>query len=396
MDRRGGRDVLIALSLDGSAAGVAERERWITLTGSARPRPSGRLTGLFHLVTCYRVELYGWLEPSSDIPVTTAARDLAHRWYGSLAEQFLAASTLRYGVGAGRHLLRVAAGLESPSAGDQHLLAQVRRAHAEAAGEKTLGSALDRLLQTALRTGRRVRRESAFGARASSIVALALDAIAAHRGPGGPGRCVVVGAGVMARAAARALAGERPDDLVVVNRNLERARGVAGPIGGRTALLRALSTEVERADVVVVATGSAVPLLTPELIRRRDGGHPTLIVDLALPRNVDPQVGEIPGVRLLNLDDLAGAACGSERLTADRAGAEAIVADEAASFDRWLAESARRAALAPARTALLAARERPSGFPGGTWPADRTARRAATRLKPARTFRAAAEAQSAR
>lgn len=250
---------------------------------------------------------------------------------------------------AARHLFGVAAGLDSMVLGEPQILAQVRAAYRTAQSERTTGPMLSALFRAAIRTGRRVRAETAVGASPASFVE-AGTALAESALGGLSGRSVlVVGAGGMAALAARHLQGRAVGHLKIVNRSPERAHRLAAQVGAEPDGLDGLVPAMARADLVVSSTGAAGTVIDREAVAeavRPEGraGRPLFLLDLAVPRDVDPAVGELPGVMVADIDDLkealqaAGADTGAEL---DRA--RLMVTEEVVRFVAW-----RRAArLAP-------------------------------------------------
>jgi glutamyl-tRNA reductase len=243
------------------------------------------------------------------------------------------------GDAAAAHLFRVAAGLDSMIVGEPEILGQVRRGFRAAAALGTVGAELSPLFEHALRTGKRVRTETELARHAGSFAAAAVSLL--ERGVDlTEARVVVVGTGRIAEVSAQGLlrAGVRADRLVVVGRSEERAGALAARFGARYAALARLRTELARADAAVSCTAAVRPVVDASVVGGRT--RPLAIVDLAVPRDVDPEVGRLTAVTLHDLADVQASVAGEEgrRATAARA-AEAIVAEEAEQFRR-----ARRAA----------------------------------------------------
>ncbi|WP_171165622.1 glutamyl-tRNA reductase [Streptomyces sp. I05A-00742] len=284
------------------------------------------------LATCNRVEAY--LE--SDQPdravdeVVRALGDIA----GVPADDVRTLLYTHRGPDAVGHLFRVVCGLDSMALGEFQIRGQVRAAYGLAADRGTTGPVLHGLFQHALRTGKRVESTTGVGRAAADLVGVALDAATDLLGPL-PGRsAVVVGAGALGSLAVSALRRAGAGDVVVVNRGRDAARRLAERHGARAAGLEDLPGLLARADLVVAATGAGEPVITtgPVAAARAAGTERTTVfVDLSLPRNVDPAVARLPGVRLV---DLAGL---EARLKEASAGvpveeAQRIVAEETAAF----------------------------------------------------------------
>ncbi len=239
------------------------------------------------------------------------------------------------------HLFRVASSLDAMVVGEAQILGQLKAAWRDASEARTLGPILHRLLQRAFRAAKRVRAETGLGGASVSLarvgVALAREIFESFDGKA----VLLVGAGEMAESALRGLRDAGASRITVVNRSLEGAQRLAERAGGRALGLDALDAELARADVALVSLSVERPLLVPAtlapvMVRRQ--GRPLLLIDLGLPRNVDPAVNRLRDVYLYDLDGLDAIA---ERGRAARAAeiprAEAIVADECARFERWRA-----------------------------------------------------------
>jgi glutamyl-tRNA reductase len=207
------------------------------------------------------------------------------------------------------HLFGVAAGVDSMIIGEGEILGQVREAWLIAEHEGTTGQMLSRVFRQAVKVGKRSRTETAIGRNAVSISSAAV-AVAAERLDTLAGRTVLVlGAGDVGEGMAIALAGAGVGDVVVANRTPARAIALAKRVGGRSIGLEAVPAALEVADVLLASTAAADVLLARdeiEAVMRRRDGRALLVVDVAVPRDIDPGVGEIFGVTLLDIDDLRG------------------------------------------------------------------------------------------
>jgi glutamyl-tRNA reductase len=207
------------------------------------------------------------------------------------------------------HLFGVAAGVDSMIIGEGEILGQVREAWLIAEHEGTTGQMLSRVFRQAVKVGKRSRTETAIGRNAVSISSAAV-AVAAERLGTLSGRTVLVlGAGDVGEGMAVALAGAGVGDVVVANRTPARAIALAKRVGGRSIGLEAVPAALEVADVLLASTAATDVLLARdeiEAVMRRRDGRALLVVDVAVPRDIDPGVGEIFGVTLLDIDDLRG------------------------------------------------------------------------------------------
>lgn len=235
------------------------------------------------------------------------------------------------------HVLAVAAGLDSMLVGEPQILGQLRQAVRVAGVQRSSGRVLGELLRHALRVGKRVRHETGIATSGASIVTVGLDAARVSLGELTGRRALVIGAGSTGSLAASQLARAGVAELTIANRTVERAQRIARSLGGRAIDTGAeLAPAVGAAEIVVSATASPALVLTGELVGAARAGraHPAFLLDLALPRDIDPAVRAIPGVRLTDLAEL-GLATTAQPAAADVAAAERIVAEEVAAFERW-------------------------------------------------------------
>ena len=296
------------------------------------------------IATCNRLEIYADVDRFHG-SVEELSRLLVER-AGRSTEDLLPHLYVHYDDGAVSHLFQVAAGLDSMAVGEAQILGQTRDALARGQEAGTVGPALNVLFQQALRVGKRAHAETGIDQAAPTLVTAALDRVgdvSGHRLDDLSGRrTVVIGAGSIAALATATLVRRGATDVVVVNRSPHRAARLAAEYGARAAALADLAAEIEHAELVVACTGSTGVLLTTDMVASL--GRPLDVVDLALPHDVEPGVGELPGVTLVTLadlaDDLADSAAGVE-VDAVRE----IVAQEVAAFDA----ARRQASVTPDR-----------------------------------------------
>ncbi len=301
--------------------------------------------------TCLRTEVYAVAERFHD--GVADIEGLLADWAGLSVEELGSHVTVWFDDQVTEHLFEVAAGMRSAVLGETEVLGQVRRAAERATAVRAAGPVLGDLFRRAVQVGRRVRHDTAIARGSLSLSHVAAELVADRLGAPAGRRVVVVGAGEMGAGAAAAL---RQFDLAVVvaNRTLARASQVADAVGGRGVLLSALADELVSADAVVccVAASSAVlgPARWRELAARRPPeAAPLVVVDLGMPRNVDPEVGQLPGIELWDLDELrrrADAAMAERR--GELAAAAAIVRGEVERYRR----DVRARGAAPAVAAL--------------------------------------------
>ena len=202
------------------------------------------------------------------------------------------------------HLFSVAAGLDSAVLGESEILGQVRSAWEVAAAERAAGSAMHLLFRHAVEVGKRVRTETGIG-RSSVSVSSAAVALASERLGGLEGRRVLVlGAGEMGEGMLVSLVDAGVRDVRVANRTPERATALAERVGGRAIPMSDLGAALAEVDVLLTSTGASEHLVDAASLEARPSRRELLIVDVAVPRDVDPGAGELPGVTLLDMDDL--------------------------------------------------------------------------------------------
>jgi len=285
------------------------------------------------LSTCNRVELY-LAAPDPDAAIAALRRHLAER--AGVSELDLANHLYaRVDVDAVHHLFRVAASLDSLVIGEPQILGQVKQAHDDAVTHRTAGAVLGACFSGAFRIARRVRRETDIARNPVSISSVSIE-FARKIFDGFVGRTVLlVGAGKMGDLAARALHAHGAQ-VIVTNRTLSRAEEVAARIGGRTHPFEDLPGALVQADIVIASTGARRPVLTRALIeaaQKKRRGRLLFLIDIAVPRDVEPETAELANVFLADIDDLQKLADehrDGRRGHADRA--EAMVEQEVARF----------------------------------------------------------------
>jgi glutamyl-tRNA reductase len=289
------------------------------------------------LSTCNRLEVYA-VAPDLASGRDTIARFLADSHAIDPAEfvRFLYAYA---DADAVSHLFAVSAGLDSLVLGEAEVLGQVAEALEAALSQATAGPVLSALFRAAVRAGKRARTETAIGRGAVSVGSVAVE-LARTVLSGLEGKSVLVlGAGEMGELAVRHLMSSGVDRLVVASRTYDRALALADTWGGQALTFDRISEALAGADILLVATGAphalvSVERVTQALAARPD--RPLLVIDIAVPRNVDPAVARLPGVRLFDIDDLQATV--EEHLAERRREVprvEAILAKEVQSFMTW-------------------------------------------------------------
>jgi glutamyl-tRNA reductase len=303
-------DRLALRAVTPQTASIRQRERLSVPTDALEPLlrrlvASTQADEWFVLSTCGRTEVYAVTRSRA---CAALDEDIAAAFRGVHGSDLTSPGwTLRTsGVDAARHLFRVAAGVESVILGDVQLLGQLRSAYAKARALNTMGPVLNKVCQTALNAGKRARAETGIATGASSMASAAVELAMAALG-GLTGRhAAIVGGGQMGRAIAAALGHRHCEHVTVATRDPDL---FAAAGGGRYASVVAQSetaTLLARADVLFAASGAVTQVITADAIARAmtNRNAPLLILDLAVPHQVDPQTAMLPGVRLVTLEML--------------------------------------------------------------------------------------------
>jgi glutamyl-tRNA reductase len=283
----------------------------LAIDAERRPKVLAALLDLEHvheavvLSTCNRVEVY------TAISRFHGAAGDARRFLAEVAglplEELAPHLYDYYEERAVQHLFSVAAGVDSMVVGEAQILGQVREAFAAAQAERTVGPVLSALFARAIKVGRRARSQTGIGAAQRSVVSVGLR-VAAGQLDGLAGRRVLlVGAGGLARLAGRAIREAGAGELVVANRTPATGAALARELGGRAVPLDRVADELAAADLVIAATAGATPTVTAAAVAAALGeraGAPLVVLDLGVPRDVEPEVRGLPGVVLADLDAL--------------------------------------------------------------------------------------------
>ena len=306
------------------------------------------------LATCNRVEVFAEVERFHG-GVVDVSRILARQAGGSV-EELSPYVTVHYEDQAVAHLFTVAAGLDSMVVGETQVLGQLRAAYALAQDEGTVGRALHPVAQRALRVGKRVHSETGIDRAGASLVSVSLDHAEGLGGSLAGRPVLVVGAGSMGALAATTLA-RRGAVVTVISRTAAHAQRLAVAVEGRAAELGRLGEEIAATDLLVTCTGASgiIVGVDPVAAAMADRGHrPLVVVDLALPRDVDPAVAALPGVHVVDLALLQGerqtddGAAPGPVATGDVVAARAMIEEETA----LLRAERQAAAVAPTVSAL--------------------------------------------
>jgi glutamyl-tRNA reductase len=322
-------------------AALGEDARRALLTDTVAAEPAAEAVAL---ATCNRIELYADVDRFHAGVAELSALLARHGGVG--LEELTPHLYVHYEDRAVHHLFSVACGLDSMVVGEGQILAQIKDALAVGQHLHTAGRLLNDLFQQALRVGKRAHSETGIDRAGQSLVTFGLDQVAAALGGPGTGfaewapgrRALVIGAGSMSSLAATTLARAGVAELVIANRTHERAERLAAATGGRAAPMSTLAAELPHADLVVSCTGAAGLVLHADQVARAllarttcSPGEPVGLLDLAMPRDVDPLVRALDGAHLTDIESIAAAAADAP-LAADVDLVRGIVSAEVEAF----------------------------------------------------------------
>ena len=317
---------------------------------------AGHVAGTFIVSTCNRVEIYAEVDKFHG--GVSAISELLAQHSGVPLVSLSQHLYVHYEDRAVQHLLAVTCGLDSMVVGESQILGQLRRALTLARQQGTLGRELGDLGTLALRTGKRAHTETGIDRAGANVVSVGLG-LAAERLPA-LSRVLIVGAGSMSALAAATVSRGGAADVVIANRSADNAERLAARVSGRVADLGDLDGQMAAADLVISCTGATgfvitEPMLAGVSARRAQAGRgPLVLLDLAMPRDVEPTAAQLPGMSLIDLD-LIGVAAAQPGATAiapeqDVAAVRAIVTEEVAAH----ASALRAASVTPTVVALRA------------------------------------------
>ena len=334
---------LLAIGVSHKTAPVEVRER-LALSETRAPefmrelRAAADVHETVAISTCNRTELY--LVVGDPVEAESSVLTMLARQAGIRPTELASAIYSHRNCEAARHLYRVVAGLDSMIVGEAQVQGQVKRAYEAALKLETTGPLTNRLFTAALATGKRVRTETAIGERQLSLPGVAVALAREQLGPIAGCKVVIIGTGETGELAARALADSGASAVFVANRRRDRALSLARRYGGTTLSFDELPEALLEADILVAATASPHLLLevddVADVMRERSG-RPMLLIDLAVPRDIDSACGQLPGVSLADIDDLQAVAERNRRVRqAEARKAEGIIEQEIQKFAAWL------------------------------------------------------------
>ncbi len=334
---------LLAIGVSHKTAPVEVRERLALPETRAGDflrdlRGDGDVHEAVAISTCNRTELY--LVAGDSVEAESTVLTMLARQAGIRPTYLAGAIYSHRNCDAARHLYRVTAGLESMIVGEAEIQGQIKRAYEAALAKDTTGPLTNHLFMAALAAGKRVRTETGIGERALSLPAVAVALGRERLGALSGRQVVIVGTGETSELTARALADSGCRAVFVATRRRDRAVSLASRYGGSSVSFDELPQALARADIVLTATSSPHLLLEArelaEVMEDR-GGRPMLLIDLAVPRDIDAACGELPAVSLFDIDDLQAVIARNRSVRqAEARRAEGIVEEEIQQFAAWL------------------------------------------------------------
>lgn len=338
---------LQCLGLNHNTATVAQREQLaftphrlnaaLARIGCGEDSSWSNLRELVILSTCNRVELYAVTVGSSIDQLEKFLADIQDIHLSKLSDSLYHL----FNEEAVSHLLHVAAGLDSVVLGEPQILGQVTDAYIAARRVGSTGKILSRLFQTAIQAGKRARTETAIGHNPASIASVSIKLISEVVPDLSSSRIMVLGAGEMAELAVEALRKRGASQIMVVNRTVQKAQELAKRWNGQAAALEILLELLPETDIVITSTGAPHTIIHKSMVEksmRKREHQPLVFMDIAVPRDVDANVNEVPGVRLFDMDTLSDQLETSlARRQAEVPHVEAILAEEHTRFIDYLA-----------------------------------------------------------
>jgi glutamyl-tRNA reductase len=331
----------LVLGLDHRTAPVEMRER-LSVERDQLPDALAQLSEYVPqsviVSTCNRTEVYAY--DSDDIGLVGRVGDFLIGYSGVPGAELERHIYQLWEADCVSHLFRVAGGLESMIVGEQQILGQVRAAFSVASQGGYVKSPLTRVFHDALRAGRRVHRETSIGQHSRSVSRAAVQLARGLFDRLDNRRALVIGAGDAGRMVARALADAGVREITVANRTQWRAEDLARDLGGVAVPFDSMGSSLADADLVISSTGSPGYVvdraMVVEAMKQRSEDHPAMLIDIAVPRDIDPTVGELDGVQLFDIDALALVAEVSlDGLAGEVQKASGVVDAELARFSEW-------------------------------------------------------------
>jgi glutamyl-tRNA reductase len=322
---------LFCVGISHHTANVETRERYAGGVGETELLATGIWKEALVLSTCNRVEIYGSSERS------VATEEIMSALWQSKAALDETDVFYRYdGEACARHLFRVVAGLDSMVIGETEILGQAKKAYEAARQTESAGPLLHRLFQRAFRVAKQVRSSTDVTRGAVSVGSVAVELAGRIFGDLRERAVLILGAGETSERTARALRSRGVTDLRVSNRSLDRAENLAAQVQGRAVPFENWTRQCHEVDILISSTSAEEPLLTPEVLAPMLKGRadrPLFIIDIAVPRDVAPEVNDMDGVYLYDIDSLQSIADQSLAMRRQQtSAAEKIIAEHVADF----------------------------------------------------------------
>ncbi len=326
---------LFVIGLNHNTAPISVRER-VAVVGNeladALKELKPYVTEGVILSTCNRTEIYGLCPDQGE----GAMLFLQHRAGGIPVGPH---TYEHHGTAAARHLLKVTCGLDSMVVGEPQILGQVRNAEEHSQEHQRIGPILSRLFSQALIAGKRARNETAIGRSAASFSYAGVEIARSHLGTLASKTLLLIGAGEMSELAAKTLRDNGIGEILVLSRTAERARALAEKFGGLAVDSQSLAAALQRADVVISSTDSPRPIIRRDHVMAAldtRGERPLVLLDMAVPRDIESEVDELPGAHLYDIDDLGEVVRQNlQRRQEEAEKVTAIIDEELREFFTW-------------------------------------------------------------
>lgn len=336
---------ILLVGLDHHTSPVEVRERLAFRPSQLQPAftsllhdPNAVLREAAILSTCNRVEVYGVADDPA--AAVDTIRVFLHTFHDEPPHTFDGVLYVHTDAAAAQHLFATVSGVNSLVVGEAQIQRQVREAAQEAADRKALGPNLNTLFRHALAVGKRVRTETQIGRHAASVSQAGVELARSLLGGLQNAHVLLVGSGKVSELAAKNLLDNGARTITLVNRTLEHACALAQQWGGHALPFAELQAALNAADVVISSTSAPHTVIHrqhAEIALAARGGRPLIVIDLAVPRDVDDDVASVPGAHLYNVDDLQTVvATNLERRRGELEAVNAIVTSETHEFMRWL------------------------------------------------------------
>lgn len=287
--------------------------------------------------TCNRIEML--MATDNQLKAVAAAKRFISDFHHVALDRFDAALYVNVGDQAVRHLFRVAASLDSMMVGEPQILGQIKEAYFTATRHKTSGVILNRLLHRAFFVAKRVRTETGIGDHAVSISYAAIELGRKIFGSLADKSALLIGAGEMAELAVEHLRRHRAGKILVANRTFENAVNLAQHFGGQAVAFDEIGTCLQDVDIIISSTGSPKPIITREQVKkciRRRRNRPLFFIDIAVPRDIDPEVNRLTNTYVYDIDDLKGVVEENlEERNREAVKAERIIDEAVLRFHAW-------------------------------------------------------------